>query len=56
MPVIGFECHLCKIFIRNENDIEDHVGSIYHLTIYEVNLTLFHYFDFLSLYKSKLSY
>ena len=40
MPVIGFECHLCKVFIRNENDIEDHVVSFQHLTVYEVIFTL----------------
>ena len=36
LPVIGFECYLCKVFIRNETDIEDHVASIPHLKIYEV--------------------
>ena len=36
LPVSGFECYLCKVFIRDENDIEDHVVSIQHLTIYEV--------------------
>eukprot|EP00112_Aurelia_sp_Birch-Aquarium-sp1_P003478 Seg1389.19 transcript_id=Seg1389.19/GoldUCD/mRNA.D3Y31 product="Zinc finger protein 271" protein_id=Seg1389.19/GoldUCD/D3Y31 len=38
MPVIGFECYLCKVFIRNENDIEDHVGTIHHLNIYKMHL------------------
>ena len=38
MPVIGFECHLCKVFIRNENDIKDHVISFQHLTVYQVIL------------------
>eukprot|EP00112_Aurelia_sp_Birch-Aquarium-sp1_P012505 Seg2628.13 transcript_id=Seg2628.13/GoldUCD/mRNA.D3Y31 product="hypothetical protein" protein_id=Seg2628.13/GoldUCD/D3Y31 len=38
IPVTGFECYLCKMFIRNENDIEDHIASFQHLTIYEIHL------------------
>ena len=39
LPVTGFECYLCKVFMRDEHDIESHVVSIQHLTIYEVVLT-----------------
>ena len=35
-PVSGFECHLCRVFIRNGSDIEDHISLLQHKTFYQV--------------------
>ena len=39
-PVSGFECHLCRVFIRNRSDIEDHISLLQHKTFYQVNTDL----------------
>ena len=39
-PIYGFECHLCSVFIRNENDIEDHVSLLQHKKFYQVTIDI----------------
>ena len=36
IPVFGFECQLCRVFIRNGNDIEQHISLLQHKTVYQV--------------------